>query len=118
MGPLRQIPGARRGPPGQRPAQPYAGGATRAPTAPRPPDCSAGRPGSAVLHFLELAKHGQGVAPMGQLRMGLGEQERVAAPDLMTQIELALMSFLMKPGVVWDPKRLARESERWSRRLR
>ena len=50
--------------------------------------------------------------------MGLGEQERVAAPDLMTQIELALMSFLMKPGVVWDPKRLARESERWSRRLR
>ena len=92
MGPLRQIPGARRRTPGHRPAKPYAGGATRAPTAPRPPDCSAGRPGSAVLHFLELAKHGQGVALMGQLRMGLGYQEDAAPLGFVALIDPALIN--------------------------
>ena len=62
------------------------------------------------------------LALISQFRLGVKYQERVAALGLVTQIELALISFFQEsapePGVAWDGERRAREIERRLARLR
>ncbi len=62
------------------------------------------------------------VAVMTQFRLGMDYQETVAALGLVTQIELALVSFfgesVPEPGMPWDAERRAREVDKRLARLR
>ena len=62
------------------------------------------------------------VAVMTQFRLGMDYQENVAALGLVTQIELALISFFGEsfpdPGMPWDAERRAREVDKRLARLR
>ena len=62
------------------------------------------------------------VAVMTQFRLGMDYQETVAALGLVTQIELALVSFfgesVPEPGMAWDAERRAREVDKRLARLR
>ena len=62
------------------------------------------------------------LALITQFRLGMSYQEHVAALGLVTQVELALISFFQEsvpePGVEWDSERRAREIERRLARLR
>ena len=62
------------------------------------------------------------LAVMTMFRLGMTYEEQVAALGLVSQVELALISYFKEsvpePGQSWDPHRRAREIERRLARLR
>ena len=62
------------------------------------------------------------MATMTQYRIGMTRMETVTALGLVTQIELALITYfresLPEPGQNWDSRKRAREIERRLARLR
>ena len=62
------------------------------------------------------------LAVMTMFRLGMSYEEQVAALGLVSQVELALISYFKgsvpEPGQSWDPHRRAREIERRLARLR
>ena len=67
-------------------------------------------------------RNSRALAVMTMFRLGMTYEEQVAALGLVSQIELALISYFREsvpePGQSWDPHRRAREIERRLARLR
>ena len=67
-------------------------------------------------------RNARALAVMTMFRLGMTYEEQVAALGLVSQIELALISYFREsvpePGQSWDPHRRAREIERRLARLR
>ena len=67
-------------------------------------------------------RNSRALAVMTMFRLGMTYEEQVAALGLVSQIELALISYFKEsvpePGQTWDPHRRAREIERRLARLR
>ena len=67
-------------------------------------------------------RNARALAVMTMFRLGMTYEEQVAALGLVSQIELALISYFKEsvpePGQSWDPHRRAREIERRLARLR
>ena len=67
-------------------------------------------------------RNSRALAVMTMFRLGMTYEEQVAALGLVSQIELALISYFKEsvpePGQSWDPHRRAREIERRLARLR
>ena len=66
-------------------------------------------------------RNARALAVMTMFRLGMTYEEQVAALGLVSQIELALISYFREsvpePGQSWDPHRRAREIERRLARL-
>ena len=80
------------------------------------------RPGMAWMEQQDRRRNAHVMATMTQYRIGMTRMETVTALGLVTQIELALITYfresLPEPGQNWDAQKRAREIERRLARLR